>query len=331
MNQLKHDRKRSRMLARTAALIVVVLSVVLAGCGNRAETPGDGKWVAVTTFYPLYFLAQAIGGDDARVINLVPAGVDPHDWTPKSGDLKTISEAQLFIYNGAELEGWTSQFLKGLPSDSALIRVEASKGIDLIVADGHDHGDDAHAHDDNGHDHGHSQLGVDPHTWVSPRSALQMAANIRDAFIQADPANKSDYEQRYQSLQAELVALDEEFAAALAPYQGKEIVVSHQAFAYLCRDYGLKQTAVMGLSPDAEPQAQDMIRIIKHIKENQIRYIFFEALTSNVLAETIAQETGARTLVLNPVEGLTPEQEQAGENYVTLMRENLQNLQKALQ
>jgi len=325
-----------------ASLAALALALWLAGCGNgAAEQTADGRLSVVTTIYPLYFLASEIGGEHAHVVNLIPTGVEPHDWTPKSRELQMASKAQIFLYNGAGLEGWTRDFLSGLGADRPLLAVEASRGIALLEGSGeaHDHG---HGHgygDEHAHEDAHEEtplgetdhLNVDPHTWVSPKSMLIMAANVRDAFVAADEANREAYEQRYEALKAKLEALDRKFAEALAPHNGREIVVSHQAFGYLARDYGLRQVAVMGLSPDAEPRARDLLDVIRFVKDNRVKAIFFSELGTNDLAKILAEETGAQILVLNPVEGLTPEQEKAGDNYLTLMERNLQNLLQALQ
>lgn len=306
-----------------SAVLLLAAVLLAAGCGKSGSALAKDKVNVVTTFYPLFFLAKEIGGEDANVVNLIPAGVEPHDWTPKSRDLKTASEGQIFLYQGAGLEGWTDDFLHGLDSGSKLLTVEASRGIELIA------GNPDAGSESGGHSPG--ELNVDPHTWVSPKSALKMAENVRDAYLRADPGHKDAYERRYAALKDKLAALDAEFADGLAPFKGRDIVVSHQAFGYLCRDYGLKQTALMGLSPDAEPRARDILNVIRFVKEKNIKAIFFEELVSNKLAETVAKETGAQTLELNPLEGLTPQQEKAGADYFSLMRRNLQNLQKALQ
>ena len=334
-------RARSmRMIMLSLASLCLALSIILAGCGRSGDESVDGKVNVVTTFYPLYYMAQAIGGEDAHVVNLVPVGVEPHDWTPKSRDLRIASKAQLFIYNGAGLEGWTEGFLKGISSGSQLTRVEASRGIALIKAGDESVEEDiGHSAAENQYDHGdtgpaaenqHDHDDTDPHTWVSPKSAVKMAGNIRDAFVKVDSEHQAAYESRFAALADKLNALDAAFSSALAPYAGKDIVVSHQAFAYLCRDYGLHQEAIMGLSPEAEPRSQDILSIMKFIKAHQIKHIFFEQLASGSLAEMIAKDTGATMLVLNPVEGLTPEQEQAGEDYISLMKSNLKNLLIAL-
>jgi zinc transport system substrate-binding protein len=312
-------KNKSRLtIVRSAAAILLSL-FLLSSCGtsNNSEQV-EGKVNVVTSFYPLYYFAKEIGGDRAHIVNLIAAGVEPHEWTPKSRDLDAVSKAQLFLYNGAGLEGWVDDFLHGLGSDSKVITVETSNGIQLIKGNLLE-------------ENGQSNLDVDPHTWVSPRSALVMAANIRDAFAKADPENQAEYETRYVDLENRLKQLDAKFSKDLSDYKRRDIVVSHQAFGYLCRDYNLNQIAIMGLSPEAEPRSQDLLDIADFVKKNNIPYIFFEELVSPQLSETLASEANVETLVLNPLEGLTPEQEKAGETYITIMERNLQNLQKALQ
>ncbi|MBJ6364264.1 metal ABC transporter solute-binding protein, Zn/Mn family [Paenibacillus sp. GCM10012307] len=317
-------------------IITVFFLLLLSACENTASRAAEdgkaanGRISVVTSFYPIYYLAGEIGGEHANVINLIPAGVEPHDWSPKSRELNEASKASLFLYNGAGLEGWVDGFLKGLGKDKSVKAVQVSTGISLIEADGseHEHVDDqaeAGEHLD------HDAPTVDPHTWVSPKSALVMADNIKNALIEAAPSYTTDYEANYERLKKKLVELDNKFQTELGKTSLKDIVVSHQAFGYLVRDYSLNQVAIMGLSPDAEPRAQDLLRISKFVKDNGVRYIFFEELVTSTLADTLAREANVETLVLNPIEGLTPKQEQAGENFITLMEANLQNLVKALQ
>ncbi len=322
----------TKILKRFLIGLSLIFAALLSGCGSGDKSdPADGKVDVVTTFYPLYYFAQEIGGDRAHVVNLIAAGVEPHEWTPKSRDLEDVSKAQLFLYNGAGLEGWVDDFLNGLGSDSKVMTVETSKGIQLIQGNPLEEDEEGveEGHEDDGQ--AHSELDVDPHTWVSPRSALVMAANIRDAFVKADPEHQAEYETRFVDLENRLKGLDAKFTQELSGYERRDIVVSHQAFGYLCRDYDLNQIAIMGLSPEAEPRSQDLLEIAQYVKDHDIPYIFFEELVSEQLAQTLASEAKVDTLVLNPLEGLTPEQEEAGDDYITLMERNLQNLQKALQ
>jgi zinc transport system substrate-binding protein len=308
-------------------IIGLIFVMIITGCGNTSNGGmKKDKVNVVTTFYPIYVFAQAIGGEDAHVVNLIPTGVEPHDWTPRSQEIMSTSKAQLFMYNGAGLEGWVPNFLVALNKDSKVKAVEVSAGVKLIEStedDGDDHGEVDSAESVKQHH-------IDPHTWVSPKSALVMAENIKKSFIEVDPTNQSKYEQRFQELNDKLVELDHKFQSELAEMSKTEIVVSHQAFGYLTRDYGLTQHAIMGLSPDAEPRAQDIIKLADFVKKEGIQYIFFEELVSDRLAKTLAAEANIETMVLNPVEGLTEEQEKNKENYFTLMEKNLQNLIIAL-
>ncbi|PQP82190.1 ABC transporter substrate-binding protein [Paenibacillus sp. PCH8] len=332
--------KRSKMKLLWSGLLILSL-LVLSACGQNSSNTAkivEGKVNVVTTFYPVYAFTAAIGGEDANVINLLPTGVEPHDWTPKSQDIVNTSKAQLFFYNGAGLEGWVPNFLKSLNSDTKVKSVAVSEGVKLLTAegdDGHGHGEEHEdEHTDDHADEGTSEEvadhHIDPHTWVSPKSAMIMAENIKNSLVEADPDHKTGYEQRYQELRTKLETLDQRFVDELATVPNKEIVVSHQAFGYLARDYGLTQHAIMGLSPDAEPTGQDIVKLAKLVKDEGIKYIFFEELVSDKLAKTLASEAGVETMVLNPVEGLTQEQATNGDDYFTLMEKNLQNLLIAL-
>ncbi|WP_379161875.1 metal ABC transporter solute-binding protein, Zn/Mn family [Paenibacillus sp. sgz5001063] len=311
--------------------LTLLVFLLLTACGPKSSgSIVEGKVNVITTFYPIYEFASEIGGDDINAINLLPVGVEPHDWTPRSQDIINTSKAQLFLYNGAGLEGWVPNFLKSLDSDSEVTATQVSKGIDYIMTDekdGHDHGGESEA----GVEENTDSLHTDPHTWVSPKSALIMAENIKESLQSVDPAHKDGYEERYTQLAERLKALDHKFSTELTKLPNHEIVVSHQAFAYLARDYGLTQHAIMGLSADAEPRSQDLLKLADLVKEKGIRYIFFEELVSDKLAKTLAGEAGVSTMVLNPVEGLTEAQEKNGDNYFTLMEKNLQNLILALQ
>lgn len=229
---------------------MLLAMLILSGCGSKSGgSIVEGKVNVITTFYPIYEFTKEIGGDEVNVVNLLPTGVEPHDWTPRSQDIVNTSKAQLFLYNGAGLEGWAPGFLKGLDKDTQVKPVIVSQGIQLIDAvgdDGHGHGEAAHeeehdhsheegaeAHDHSheegteedhaGHDHEEEAAETntdthhtDPHTWVSPKSALVMAENIKNSLVEVDPEHKDGYEQRYEALKEKLVKLDNDFASELS-------------------------------------------------------------------------------------------------------------------
>jgi zinc transport system substrate-binding protein len=171
----------------------------------------------------------------------------------------------------------------------------------------------------------------DPHFWLSPKLMKNMAEKISKTMQEADGLHASYYAQNEAVLQQKLSILDEEFTAGLLSCAKRDIVTSHNAFGYLANSYNLRQTPIAGLSPDAEPSPKQLADLSAFVKQNGIKYIFFESLTSPKLSQTLAKETGTQTLVLNPIEGLTPDEVTAGKDYMSEMRNNLKNLQIALE
>ncbi|URN94281.1 MAG: zinc ABC transporter substrate-binding protein [Candidatus Pristimantibacillus lignocellulolyticus] len=328
----------------SALIVIIAMIVTITGCGNDTGSSNVSKDPShiqvVTSFYPIYYLTKEIGGEQVDVTNLIATGVEPHDWTPKSKDLITASNADLLLYHGAGLETWIENFKQGLESDSKVAVKEVSEGMTLIDTaneeseheEDHDHDhateDDHVATAEEGHSHSHT---TDPHTWVSPKSALVLASNIKDSLIEVDAEHSAQYEENYNAIVAKLTSIDKQYTDALSNLTKRTIVVSHQSFGYVARDYNLEQISIMGLSPNAEPRAQDILEIAKTVKANDVKYIFFEELVSDNLAKMLASEAKVDTMVLYSLEGLTTRQEKAGEDYFSLMELNLQNLVQALQ
>ncbi len=490
--------KRIIAILMCAGMLMSALAVT-----GVAESAAEQKLSVYASFYPMYDFASKIGGDKVTVTNMVPSGMEPHDWEPTATDIVGLENADVFVYNGAGMEHWVEDVLAAL-SNKDLIAVEASSGIDLLAGhkhgDGHHHesfteadvqdrtladfagdwqsiypymldgtldeavalaaeggemtfeemaayykrgfetdinrlvieGDSITFHTDEGEttapyaydgfvfldyadlgaqsalyrfkatdavdgapkyllfaDHNHeagpaehfhlnfsedgtitteqtlekfatyfpaSATGAqiaeamaehsspeeeeeeedhhhgeyDPHVWLSPVNAKAEMERIKNALSQADPDNAAYYEANYAVYAAELDALNQEFRDALTPLANKDIVVAHQAFGYLCAEYGLNQVAIEGLSPDSEPDPARVAEIIEFGKEHAVRVIFFEELVSPKVAQTIADAIGAETDVLSPVEGLSDEQIAAGGDYFSVMRQNLEALVAAL-
>ena len=297
---------------------------LLTGCGTQpADTAGsDGRLRVLTSFYPMYDFACKIGGDCIDVTNMVPSGTEPHDWEPSTNDLKNLEKADVFIYNGADMEPWADDLL--VSRSDTLHVVEASENVELRTTDGeHEH---AHEHEDADHHHGD----FDPHVWLDPENAKIEMEAIRDALCAADPENSTVFQSNYEKYATELDALDAEFREKLAPLPNRTIVVAHEAFGYLCDAYGLTQVGIEGLSPDSEPDPGRMAEVIDFVREHSISTIFFEELVSPKVAEAIASETGAQAKMLSPLEGLSDEQAAAGADYFSVMHDNLAALMEAL-
>ena len=297
---------------------------LLTGCGTQpADTAaGDGRLRVLTSFYPMYDFACKIGGDCIDVTNMVPSGTEPHDWEPSTNDLKNLEKADVFIYNGADMEPWADDLL--VSRSDTLHVVEASENVELRTTDG----EHEHAHEHEGADHHHGDF--DPHVWLDPENAKIEMEAIKDALCAADPENSTVFQSNYEKYAAELDALDAEFREKLAPLPDRTIVVAHEAFGYLCDAYGLTQVGIEGLSPDSEPDPGRMAEVIDFVREHSISTIFFEELVSPKVAEAIASETGAQAKMLSPLEGLSDEQAAAGADYFSVMHDNLAALMEAL-
>lgn len=320
---------------RKIVLLITLLFISLlltAGCGGKgkpapASTAGD-KIKVVATIYPVYEFAKQVGGDKIDLVMLIPPGAEPHEWEPTAKDLITIKSAKVFLYNGAGFEPVDKLLHKEVLGTAAAI--EVSKGIPLLSGIEDNDEDDEHEGHDHDKQHAGHQHVVDPHVWLDPEYAKVEVNNIAQALSQVDPANSEYYRVNAEKYNAELTKLHGEFQSGLAGAVRKEIVTTHAAFQYLAKRYNLQQTPIMGLSPDAEPTPDKMASIVRFCREKQVTTIFFETLVSPKLAETIAKETGAKLLVLNPIDGLTEDDLKQGKSYLSMMRQNLANLKQAV-
>jgi zinc transport system substrate-binding protein len=186
------------------------------------------------------------------------------------------------------------------------------------------------------HDHGHihqdsTNEEKDPHVWVDPVSAQHQVRMICEALSTADPANRLYYEENAAQYISKLEAVDTEYREATAKARHKSFITSHAAFNYLAKRYNLQQIPISGMAPNAEPSPERLKVLIEETKERQLKYVFFETLVNPKVAEIVAKEAGVKTLVLNPLEGLTEVDVAAGKDYLILMRENLTNLKLALE
>jgi len=327
---------------RRPAFSLIAAAILLAACNQSPEgksepkvasapPPLKPKPVVVASFYPLYEFSRQVAGDRAEVGSMVPPGVEPHDWEPAPQDVARLEKAQVFVYNGAGFEPWADKLLANLGGKGPLVAV-ATEGIELLPADLPGHA----------HDHGHGKaprdkklvkseaIRQDPHVWLDPVLAQRQVENIRAALAKADPSNAEQYGAQAKAFTERLAILHDRFVQGLGECARREIIVSHASFTYPSKRYRLSQMPVMGLSPESEPSPAQLAQIVRFARRHKAQYIFFETLISPKLAETLAREVGAKTLVLNPLEGLTKDDEAAGKGYVSIMEDNLRHLRVAL-
>ncbi len=286
-----------RWLAMRALLVLLAL-VVLAGC---SDGDSHAQRSVVASFYPLAWAAEQVAPAGVAVENLTPPGVEPHDLELTPRGVEELHDADLVLYLGDGFQPAVEDAVGG--DESALDLLEGQKLRQR--SPGVESGEPA----------------VDPHVWLDPELLAAITTKIAAALDNRSAATP---------VVPKLDALDADFRAGLANCERREIVTSHAAFGYLAEAYGLRQVALGGLSPEAEPSPRALEQLVDEVERSGATTVFFETLVSPRLAETVAREAGVKTARLDPLEGLTEEEAAAGADYLSVMRENLAALRKAL-
>jgi zinc transport system substrate-binding protein len=271
----------------------VAMGLLASGCGREAAgAPGQTRVVA--SFYPLAFAAEQIGGAHVSVENLTPPGSEPHDLEVSPQDVAAIHDADLVLLLG---HGFQPQLEDAAGNGAHVLRLLDTPGLGR-----HSNGD--------------------PHVWLDPARFAKIVIRIGQALHRPAAAKR---------LAERLNGLDKEYRSGLSSCARDEIVTSHEAFAYLAERYGLRQVSITGLSPEAEPDPGKLADVVDLVRTHGVTTIYFETLVSPRIAETVARETGARTAVLDPVEGLTKDEIARGDDYFSVMRRNLAALEAGLE
>lgn len=303
-------------MRRSPIALTAALALALTGCAsNGDEDPGDAALTVVASMYPLQHLVEQVaGGVDVDVTVLTAPGADPHELELSPRDVAAMGAADLVVYSA----GFQPAVDDAVATQASAHALDVSGVVDLVeTVDEHDDHDEDDGH---GHDHG----GVDPHFWLDPTRYAAAADAVADRMAQLDPANAGTYEANAASYVAELEELDAEFTAGLADCAQRDVVTTHAAFGYLTARYGLHQIEMTGLAPDAEPSPHRVAEIVELVRDLGVTAVYAEVLAGSQLAETVARETGAQVLVLDPVEGITDAS--PGEDYLSVMRANLEAL-----
>jgi len=315
----RSDAGISMPLRAAMILFALVCLLPLSSCRSdvKSADSGRGKIRIVATLFPLYDMAKYIGADKADVQLLLPPGAEAHSFEPRPGDIVKINEADVFIYTGGLMEPWAEKILKGAVNKK-LVVVNAGSGTRMLhaAASGKNRPDGA----------------SDPHIWLDFDNAAIMVDNILRGLLAQDSAGRGYYIQKADAYKKRLAGLDSDYKSALAACRHKEIIYAgHYAFGYPAARYGLKYLAAVGISPDAEPTAADLVRLVEQIRKDNIRYLFYEELSSPKIAETVAGETGAKMLLLSAAHNVTKEQLDAGVSYFDIVSKNLENLKVGLE
>ncbi|MFF6869083.1 metal ABC transporter solute-binding protein, Zn/Mn family [Streptomyces sp. NPDC012450] len=318
-------------LAGAVALGLVSLSAC-AGTSDAADGGKGGKLDVVASFYPMQYLAEQIGGGHVAVETLTKPGVEPHDLELKPKQIGSLGEADVILYlkgiQPAVDEAIAQAGVKNTVDAATLTKLEAHGTGAGHGEEGHDHADEHAAEEGHeGHDHG-SEAGTDPHVWLDPVKYAEVAKGVGSAFQKADPDHAADYEKNTAALVKKLGDLNTEFETGLKNTATRTFITTHSAFGHLAERYHLEQEGIAGVDPESEPSPARIKQLQEIAAKDKVSTVFFETLASDRTAKTLAGDTGLKTDVLDPLEGITDKSR--GSDYIEVMRSNLTALKKAL-
>ena len=307
------------MRKRTYAIVAVLIAIILVGTVlalyfSNSITPGtSSKLKVIATFYPLYDFAQNVGGNKTDVSILVPETVDVHAFEPTPSSIAEISSADVLIYNGAGLEPWIQDVINAA-GNTKLVKVDTSQGINLLPVPSQ-------------FQNGNRTL--DPHIWLDPLNAKQQVNNILQGLIKADHADTQYFTQNANNYEAKLDALNSQAINATTNTATKYFVTFHEAFAYFAKQYNVTQLAISGPFEE-EPTPTDIQNVISAINQYHLKYVGYESLENPAISQSISSQTSATLIEMNPIEGLTTQEKSAGDSYITLMQQDINNIHLAL-
>ncbi|MBW9170305.1 zinc ABC transporter substrate-binding protein [Clostridium estertheticum] len=300
------------MFKKMSMFILLICTILtFTACSSKnAETTNvksQSKVKVVVSFNAMREIATAIGKDKVDIVTMIPNGTEPHDFEPKAKDLEGLSTAKIFVYNGFGMESWVDKVLESV-NNKNLISVDASKGSTPI-----------------GNTEKTENGQYDPHLWISLKGAENQAKNVRDALIKADSSNKPYYEKNYNDFALKLDTLYTEYSKKFKTVSNKNFVAGHAAFAYLCRDFGLKQNSVEDVFAEGEPSAKKLKELTDYCKKNKIKTIFVEDMVSTKVSDALAKEVGAKVEKIHTIES-----KEDNKDYLTCMKENLDMIYNSL-
>lgn len=282
-----------------------ILLLLAAGCARAPQRPSV-KMLVAASIAPLYYFSRQIGGEHVDVHMLVPPGANAHTYQLQPNQMKLLSRAKVLVLNGIHLDYWADKAV-GAADNRDLIVIETAEGLPV---------------EDDGHDPAHP--GGNPHVWLDPIFAIHQAEQVRDAFIEADPAHEADYAANADRLIRRLRALDREIRDEVKTFRSRSFVSFHPAWVYFAHRYGLTEAASIEESPGKEPSPAKLREVVETATRLKAKAIFAEPQSSPKAAEVIAEEVGAKVLFLDPL-GRPPSY-----SYFDTMRRNVSEMAKAL-
>lgn len=310
------------------ALLFFAGVIFLSGCVSNDSTDStdfaekkNDQLKVYATIFPLEDFAKKIGGKYVDVVSIYPPGAEAHTFEPTTKTMVDIANADVFLYSGTRLEGFVESAVEALQNEKVK-SVSGTNGIALLKEI---HEDEEEINEEE------EELDVDPHAWIDPVLTINIAENIKNTFIELMPNKQETFENNFNDLKLSLENLDQQFKNLVNDVEDPKILVSHAAFGYWEKRYGIKQISISGISPTNEPSQKQLESIIETARENKINYIIFEQNITPKIAEIVQNEIGAQSLLLNNLAVVTDKDAANNEDYFSIMQRNLETLEKAFQ
>lgn len=318
-----------------AAACAAATALALSACSSTAPSSSsgakDGTLTVMASFYPLQYLAEKIGGEHVTVTSLTPAGAEPHDLELSPKTVDALSSADAVIY----LAGFQSAVDEAIEQQAPKTVIDVSPAVQLVEAgvdanhpseEEDEDTDEAQSSEADGHEDHHHDMSADPHFWLDPVRMANAATLVGDKLAEANPANAEMYKTNAKALKDELTSLGNDLVSKTSTCQIKTFVTAHTAFGYLADRTGLTQVGISGLDPDSSPSPARLAEISQIAKDQGVTTIFTEALIDPKIAQTLADDLGISTAVLDPIESQTD----PSKDYSGVMNDNIDALTKAL-
>lgn len=318
-----------RLIVFSGIIIAIVIGMsFFSPKPQKKESDGNTREVVYISTFSLFEVANAVAGDALDVRSIVPLGSDAHMFSPNPTQVADVSKSALFIYNGAGFETWAESLKNTLPKTTQI--VDMSQHIALQKSE---EGLDEHAdHDEHGHDeHEHQNGAYDPHYWLDIDNMIKMTQTMEAEFSKLLPNKAELFHSNATHYIGELQKLKSEYVTGLSECKNRTLISNHDAFGYLAHANKLENVSVIGLSSDEQPNAQTVAHVVEVVKEHGMKTIFFEELINDNVSQTIARETGAKAVSLQPLENISQDELKLHQTYLSIMRENLKKLREAME
>ena len=295
---------------------LILLAALLLALGAMACAEGGLNVVAAN--FPCYDFARQVLGDRGSATLLIHPGVEVHSYEPSPADILEIGGADLFVYIGGEGDAWADGILAGFGDDGPA----ALRMMDAVTP----------LEEEGGESHAHEAPEYDEHIWTSPKNAEAMVAALSEALCGLDPENAGDYRAAAEDYIARIDAIDAAFREAVENGARRELVFADRfPFLYFTREYGLDYVAAFpSCTADTEPTPQTMLALIQRVEQDGIPAIYTIEMSTQAVARTVSEETGAKILTLHSLQTVTQDEFEAGESYVSLMWNNVEAVREGL-